>query len=113
MISLLLLLATAGISISSHYCGDRLRSVSVMNTPDKCCDDASCCHNETNLYQLDEDFTIQNSGIKFLPEHQAIDIPCPAESIPVAENTPMRSNTDLTHHPPVRTYLALIQSFLL
>ena len=114
IISLLLLLATAGISISSHYCGDKLRYVSVMSTPDNCCDDASCCHNETHFYQMDIDYTILSTEIKFLTDYQIINTPQFTESIPVVDdNTLLTAYSDLTHHPPVRSYLALIQSFLL
>ncbi len=62
-IIILLLTVTAGFSISKHYCGPRLVSVSVNHEAKSCCDmegTSSCCHNETKSYQLDEDFSISS-----------------------------------------------------
>jgi len=70
-ISILLLTVTAGFSISKHYCGPRLVSVSVNHEAESCCDmegTSNCCHNETKSFQLDEDFTTssvyQNDSLK-------------------------------------------------
>lgn len=112
-ISILLLLVTTGISISAHYCGDRLRSVSLMTTTAGCCDDASCCHNETQFYQLDDDFTFLNTEIKFLSDHQVINYPRLDKAIPVAERSIFPDYNNIPLHPRIRSYLALIQSFLL
>ena len=113
LISILLLFATAGVSVSAHYCGDMLRSVSFMSTPDSCCDDASCCHNETHFYQLDDDFTFINTEIKFLSGQQVINYPRPFEAMTVAEKSISSFYSDIPLHPRIRSYLALIQSFLL
>ena len=113
LISILLLFATAGVSISAHYCGDKLRSVSLMSTPDSCCDDASCCHNETHFYQLDDDFTFLNDEIKFLSDHQVINYPRLHNAIRLAETSISPDYNDIPLHPRIRSYLALIQSFLL
>ncbi|MDT8394583.1 MAG: hypothetical protein RQ761_12120 [Bacteroidales bacterium] len=113
LISILLLLATTGISISAHYCGEKLRAVSLMNTPAGCCDDASCCLNETQFYQLDDDFTFLYTEIKFLSDQQVIHYPRPDEAMPVAEKSNSPLYNDIPLHPRIRSYLALIQSFLL
>ena len=113
LISILLLFATAGVSISAHYCGDKLRSVSLMSTPDSCCDDASCCHNETHFYQLDDDFTFLDNEVKFFSDKQLIHYPRPHEALPVDEKSISSFYSDIQLHPRIRSYLALIQSFLL
>jgi len=112
-ISLLLLFATTGISISAHYCGDKLRAVSFMSKPDSCCDDASCCHDETHFYQLDNDFTFLDAEIKFLSDHQLISYPLFNEAMPVAESSISPVYKDIPLHPKIRSYLVLIQAFLL
>lgn len=82
--SLLLLTVTAGFTISKHYCGSRLVSVSVNHDAERCCDmegTSSCCHNETKIFQLDEDFiaspVLQNDIVKsidlFLIDYISID----------------------------------------
>ncbi len=45
-------LNSIGLSISKHYCGDMLMSVSVYNEADPCCDDNGCCNNETENYRI-------------------------------------------------------------
>ncbi|MCK5169034.1 MAG: hypothetical protein KAQ75_04065 [Bacteroidales bacterium] len=52
VISFLLLSVTAGYSISKHYCGNNLVSVSISHEAE------NCCRNETKSYHLDEDFVI-------------------------------------------------------
>ena len=53
---LILLTATIGFSVSKHYCGDRLVSVSINSEANSCCDFGDCCHNETDYFQLNEDY---------------------------------------------------------
>ena len=113
LISLLFLFTTAGISVSAHYCGDSLMSMTVMRTPPDCCDDESCCHNETHFYQLDDDFTIitvENietlSGIPFhneFKESNQVDFKLQAFNTIYKWPQPPGGNN----------YLARVQSFLL
>ena len=56
-LSLLLLISTAGISMTRHYCSDILISVSVYSEAEPCCDgENGCCNNETEIYQIQDDF---------------------------------------------------------
>ncbi len=57
-LSLLLLVSTMGMTVSKHFCGGSLVSVSVLGDDDSCCDMGNCCHNETQVYQVKEDFSI-------------------------------------------------------
>ena len=57
VLSLLLLLATTGMAVSKHYCGDSLVSTVLFGEADPCCESGSCCQNESSFYQLDEDFS--------------------------------------------------------
>jgi len=57
--SLLLLTVTAGFTISKHYCGPRLVSISINHEAQSCCDmegTSNCCHNETKSFHLEEDY---------------------------------------------------------
>ena len=61
IISFLLLTVTAGYSVSKHYCGNNLVSVSVSHEAESCCDmegETGCCRNETKSFHLEEDFVI-------------------------------------------------------
>jgi len=66
LIAITLILATAGVSVSRHYCGGNLISVSVYHHAKSCCD-ANChsCHNETNVYQLTDKFNAEVSDFDF------------------------------------------------
>ena len=69
-LSLLLLISTVGFAVSKHYCGDALVDIAFNENAENCCDTGSCCHNETQLYQLDEDFSMPQ--IANAPELQEI-----------------------------------------
>ena len=56
--SLLLLVSTMGLVISKHYCGGSFVSISLFTEAESCCEMDGCCHNETDFYQVDEDFSI-------------------------------------------------------
>ena len=58
ILSFVLLVSTTGVTISKHYCCDRLISVSFYSEADPCCDDeGGCCDNKTETYQVEDDFT--------------------------------------------------------
>ena len=57
VISLLLLTSTMGLTLSAHYCGDNLKSISVTGDPESCCDiPEGCCHDEADTFRIDDDF---------------------------------------------------------
>ena len=57
VISLLLLTSTMGLTLSAHYCGDNLKSVSVLADPASCCDmPDGCCHDEAETYRVEDDY---------------------------------------------------------
>lgn len=58
IIALLLIITTSGFTISMHYCGTKLVSVSVDNKAQSCCNDENghCCHDVTEYFRLKEDF---------------------------------------------------------
>lgn len=51
----MLILATADMTITEHYCGSKLVSVNILSEPDKCCDNSDCCHNESITCKLNAD----------------------------------------------------------
>ena len=50
-------------TITRHYCGNRLVSVNILSEPDKCCDDNNCCHDESITIKLNAD--ILNSSFDY------------------------------------------------
>jgi hypothetical protein len=61
VLSLLIVVATSGVTINMHYCQDRLVSVRVLFNAKPCCNNMSCCHNESKFSKVDEKATFANS----------------------------------------------------
>jgi len=56
-LALLLLVSTTGVTISMHYCGDDLISMSVTGEVESCCaDDCGCCENESIHLEVEDDY---------------------------------------------------------
>ena len=56
-IAVLLLVSTTGFTVHQHYCMGSLVETSVFTVPEFCCGEgADCCSNESETYQIDEDF---------------------------------------------------------
>lgn len=56
-LALLFLVSTMGVTISMHYCGDNLISMSVIGEAESCCgDDCGCCDNETIHLEVEDDY---------------------------------------------------------
>ena len=60
-VSLLLLISTAGFTLTSHYCGNSLVKVTLNPHPESCCGHKPCCHNETSFFQMKEDFFVPDN----------------------------------------------------
>lgn len=112
-ISVLLLFATAGITVSKHYCGDNLKSVALMNSADACCDMNSCCHYEAHVYMLDSDFTHRSEEPVSMTEYKILETRGFTVIASLPDNSSVDYFTDKPQPPRLRTYLASIQSFLL
>ncbi|MBN1387842.1 MAG: hypothetical protein JW965_05300 [Bacteroidales bacterium] len=114
VIAIILLFTTSGISISKHFCGDNLQSVTLMNIPDPCCDSGSCCHTETQFFKLEGDLTIASIEyfkISLIPVffREVREETIIKAVIPEALN----NNWENIHPPGGREHLPMLQSFLL
>jgi hypothetical protein len=111
----LLLLATTGIGISSHYCGDFWVSTSIFSEAETCCDDGSCCTTENNFFQVDDDFSAPT--ISASPGISEFDLP--GSTINGEDLSPVGrivfTQKNINDPPPreLHTALSLRQSFLL
>ena len=112
---LTLLIATIGFSASKHYCGDRLVSVSINSEANSCCDSGDCCHNETDYFQLNEDyvFTVIINDIQI----HDIDLLFPVvftilQAEPEAETLSGIVYSESPPPPKIQTVLSLFQAYL-
>jgi hypothetical protein len=60
----LLLISTSGISMTRHYCGNTLKSVSISGTSHSCCDGVcNKCHNKYSYNKVNDEFTDTSASI--------------------------------------------------
>ncbi len=110
----LILLGSTGITISKHYCGTSLKSISANVTPDNCCESPrGCCHNESFTFKIEDEFSSTASIFDF--NTLAIAIPASIEIIQqkviVKESL---SKLSWEGPPPkIQEVLASFQSYLL
>lgn len=61
LIMITLILATAGVTVTRHYCGNQLKNISLNSEPKSCCGDhCNCCHNETFTQKVTNDYLSSN-----------------------------------------------------
>lgn len=59
-----LIIGTTGVSISKHYCGNTLVSVSLNHQDKGCGMKGNCCHSETVLYKVTDNFAASHFEYK-------------------------------------------------
>lgn len=64
IVALLLILTTAGFTISKHFCENRLISVSIYGDAVPCDHKIhdNCCHDSKNHFQIEDKFEIEQSS---------------------------------------------------
>lgn len=62
--ALILLVASAGFTVSKHYCNNHLKNISIDKPAESCCgmDEEGCCKTETVLIQLDDE-AVANASV--------------------------------------------------
>jgi hypothetical protein len=62
IIALIMVLGTAGISLTHHYCGDLLVSTTIYGSDHSCCGEhCKKCHNESISIKISDNFTKPSS----------------------------------------------------
>ena len=112
----LLMISTVGMAVNKHYCGGEIVSVSLYDNGDSCCDMDDCCKNETQVFQVKEEFSVPaTSTIPILAEFDILGqnlTDWEAISEPDAENTEL-SYIDSSPHKTIQKVLSLKQVYLL
>ena len=113
-ISIMLLVATTGLTISHHYCGELMQAMDNQSAASSCCDATSeCCDHEANTLRLDSEFESSISGIDF--SQYAISVLGP---IKLTEGEHLVSSNFSIHFegplpPPTQEFLSNIQVYIL
>lgn len=111
--SFLLLITTMGLTVHGHYCRDKLISVRVFSEPKPCCDMPNCCHNESMLIQIEDDFSVSSFNVDF--EQLAVVLPGISELL-MSDLDEINYTEKFIPAPlkkPPKTILSSIQFFLL
>ena len=114
-----LLVSTMGFSLSKHYCGTRLVDVKINTEAESCCGDgckSNCCHNETLVFQLKEDFVGSVSLELNSPTQTDVLFPLDFLHVEIIAETIEDEIILRTESPPPKlldTRLSEIQSYLL
>ena len=98
------------------YKRQELISTSLYAEADACCDSDDCCKNETEVFQLDEDFSA--TTVLELPESVQIDlfaVSLVVFNLTLDENSIIEDYalTDSPPPPNIQTSLAIRQTYLL
>ena len=113
-LAILFMVTTMGMTVSKHYCGSSLQSVSVFSEIDPCCDmDTGCCHDEQVNIEIEDDYSVTSNNYDF--SLFALELPNLLElfQIDVPE---MISEFQVSHFLPerkIQTVLSRLQSYLL
>ena len=116
ILSTLLLFATVGLTISKHYCSGDYVSTSIFGEAESCCDSEDCCKNETETFQLDEDYSLV--AVSEVPQSAEFELMIFAIlvynfTVVETEETEEFCESDLPPPPKIQTVLSQRQTYLL
>lgn len=116
ILSVLLLFATVGLAISKHYCGENHVSTSIFNEAESCCDGSDCCKNESELFQLDGDFSLVSVlEVPQSAEFELLNLAISVYNFSVIETNEIQEffESNLPPPPKIQTVLSQRQTYLL
>jgi len=117
--SVTLILATTGLSISKHYCGNSVVRTTLGTEAENCMPDMNmdpgCCDNQTETIILDDDFQVSHSNFEIIPEYEILVAYLAAVLVPISEQSNYLSLISNDTGPPVSAepLFLKVQSFLL
>lgn len=111
---MLIVVSTMGLTVSMHYCGDDLKSVSFLSSPEPCCDiPDDCCHDETLSIKTENEFS--GTFYTFDFSQLVVELPALVELflIDIPEDNSFISDYIFPPPPKIQTVLSSLQSYLL
>lgn len=114
--ALFLLVSTAGVTLSMHYCGGELVSTSINKEAKSCCDEmGGCCENKTVHFEVEDDYVspVQVNNVQTVE----LDILFPILfvlnfDLSIDEEIEQVAFYDSSPPPTIQTRLALLQTYL-
>lgn len=117
VLAALVLVATSGVGITKHFCGNRVASVSILGDGGCTCgamdDSSNCCHTEREFFQVDDDFSV--ASVQALSFHTASIVAVFVYTLSLEFDEDGRLVAYLNYKPPIpdRDIPVLMQSFLI
>ncbi len=115
VVTLVLVLATGGVTFSMHYCGGQRISTSINHHAKSCCGNDGCCHNKTVHIQVKDHFKSND----FVHVDQAVAINLMFAALFLFDAVPELPISQLNKEvidtsPPIsiQTRLSLLQTYL-
>jgi hypothetical protein len=116
-VALMLLITTMGFTVSEHFCGDDLIKTTINAEAESCCGtEDGCCHNETNHYQLEENYVSQMVVFDLLGSGIDILFPIDLSSIQIEPAKRIIFEVVYPEHPPphkIQAILSFLQTYLI
>jgi hypothetical protein len=116
ILALFLMVTTAGITVSMHYCGGELVTASINKKDKTCCDKTGgCCENKTFQIKIEDDYV--NSVMVSSVDPIELDILFPILfvlniELSNVEDKATNAFCDSSPPPKIQTRLALLQTYL-
>ena len=119
--SITLILATTGLSISKHYCGSSLVRTTLGTEAKSCMMDMDmdmgqgCCDNETETLVVEDDFQASHSKFELGPEYELLVAYLQTELTSINEKSVAQPLIPTNTGPPMGSepLYVKVQSFLL
>jgi hypothetical protein len=114
ILAFVVLVTSVGMTVSSHYCGSTLESVSIIIAPDQCCDNLDgCCHDESFTIKIEDNFSVPSYSYDF--SQLAISLPALLELIQreVIQEVLFPIFCTATPPPKIQTAISFLQTFIL
>ncbi len=113
VLAVLLIVITTGMTVSKHYCGNDLKSITVSSGLDSCCDTPSgCCHDESQIIKIKDYFSVCTFCFDFT--QLAVILPVVVDNFQ-GNNLQCELKTENINSPPpkIQTVLSYLQTYLL
>lgn len=114
LFAVLMLVSTMGLTISKHYCGGNLKSVSIVTEAQSCCDiPTGCCHNENFTIKVEDDFSASSFTFDFT--QLAVILPIVIQLLELDINNETHGFIAVNAPPPpkIKTVLSDLQTYWL
>jgi len=101
-------------TVSKHFCGDTLKSISVITEPKSCCDTPSrCCHNEIVVVDIEDEFSAPSFQYNFEQLAVLVTMVLQFENYELEETARFVVYYETPPPPVIQTVLSRLQTYLL